>query len=497
MKISSSPISLTKASTELIAVNASEESYSKFLKGKASTSSPLQQINSITKGAFLAISSKKMEKPKKGSSFTVEFPTEKKFKGVLVYVGTPEDESVRKFAASIVQASKSLKLYSCVAISEDINLVHYSDSLLEGLELSSYKFNKWKSAPDKSPQLKEVTIASQDKLSAKTISKIRTIIDGVTLARDLGNLPANECFPTTIAETAREIGREHGLEVTTWNKKQLQKLGANAILAVAKGSSEEAYLIRLKYTPANSSSKRNIAIIGKGVTYDTGGYSLKPAGSMDGMKFDMCGAAAVLGAMKVIAQLKPSVEITAYIPTCENMINGEATRVGDIITTLNGKTVEILNTDAEGRLILADAFAQAVKDNATEIIDLATLTGGVIVALGTYCAGLFSNNDALAQKLLETSNEAGEKLWRLPLIEEHRDDIKSSIADLKNIASHRWSQAIIGALFLEEFAGNLPWAHLDIAGVADSDKAIGYTPKGATGFGVRTLVKYLLSIGSN
>lgn len=497
MKIASSPLTISKISTEILAINTSIEQFSKFLKGKAANSSALYQINSILKGALLERASKKLEKAKNDSHFTLEFPTEKKFKGILVYIGSSNDESIRKFGASIVQTSKNLKLYSCVAMSDETNLIHYCDALLEGLELSSYKYTQWKSSADKSPQLKEVTIASADKLPQKIISKMRTIIDGVMLARDLGNLPANECTPTTLVEAARSIGRDHGLEVTTWNKKQLEKLGANAILAVARGSSEEAYLIRMKYTPSGTSSNRKIAIIGKGVTYDTGGYSLKPAGSMDGMKFDMCGAAAVLGAMKVIAQLKPSVEISAYIPTCENMINGEATRVGDIIKTLNGKTVEILNTDAEGRLILADAFAQAVKDNVTEIIDLATLTGGVIVALGTHCAGLFSNNDSLAQKLLDASAESGEKLWRLPLLEEHRDDIKSTTADLKNIAAHRWSQAIIGALFLEEFCGNLPWAHLDIAGVADSDKAIGYTPKGATGFGVRTLVRYLLNTGSN
>lgn len=391
----------------------------------------------------------------------------KSYKDAPIFVF--KGKSAREFGSLAVAEAKKLKL----------NLVEFVDSKLdkdliqEGAILSNYTFDRFLSK--KSPKVQAINFIGKGKLKKKNL-------DGVFLARDLGNLPANHCTPKTLVDAAKEIAKQNKFAITVHTKRELEKMGAGALLAVAQGSEQEPYLIKLSY---KTNSNRHIALVGKGITYDTGGYSLKPAGSMDGMKHDMSGAAVVLGVMKSLG--KPNVNVTAYIPTCENMVSGKATRVGDVVKSLSGKTIEILNTDAEGRLILADAITLAKKDKVTEIIDLATLTGGALVALGTTCAALLSNNDELANNLLQASGKTEEMLWRLPLLEAHKKDLKSKIADLKNIPGHRWAQTIIAALFLEEFVEKTPWAHLDIAGVADKDGE-------STGFGVRAILEYLNSV---
>jgi len=289
---------------------------------------------------------------------------------------------------------------------------------------------------------------------------------------------------------ARDIAKKGKLQLKILDRERLAKLGANALLAVSQGSSEPPYLMKLTYKPKGRSA-RVLSLVGKGITFDSGGLSIKTAAGMETMKCDMSGAAAVLATMQAIAILKPKFEVRAYVPTCENMINGKATRPGDVVKAMNGKTIEILNTDAEGRLILADAISLAVKEKCNHVIDLATLTGACVVALGPEYAGLFSNDHKLADKLVQCGELSGEAFWRMPLAPEYREFIKSPVADIKNTGGP-WGGAITAALFLKEFVDDNSWAHLDIAGPAFSDSNKGYIKRGGVGFGVRTLLRYVL-----
>ena len=310
-------------------------------------------------------------------------------------------------------------------------------------------------------------------MSETVISRAQIIADAQNLARDLVNEPANKLSPAALVEAAREIATETGLECEILDEAAMEKLGMGALLGVARGSSNPPFLIVLKYHPSKTFGSDHLALVGKGVTFDTGGISIKPADGMEKMKYDMAGAGATLGAMKAIAQLKPSVQVTGYIPTVENMINGKAQRPGDIVTTLAGKTVEVLNTDAEGRLILADAITYAKQNGATHIVDAATLTGAIGIALGHYNMGAFTNNQEFLDKFLSVARSAGEKAWQLPMDEEYKDYLKSAFADLPNIGG-RYGGSITAAWFLREFADPTPWVHLDIASTAwlDDGRAV-------------------------
>ncbi len=297
--------------------------------------------------------------------------------------------------------------------------------------------------------------------------------------------------PTYLATLAKKLGKESGIEVEVWEPKRIASEKLAGLIAVARGSNEEPRFVRLRYRAKGA--KRRVALVGKGITFDSGGLSLKPAKSMETMKCDMAGAAAVLGTMTALGRLKPAIDVDGFIPITENLPGGKAQKPGDVIRFRNDKTVEVLNTDAEGRLILADALTLAADTKPDAIIDLATLTGACMVALGTQVAGLFSNDQALADRLLKVSVETGEPLWQLPLVAEYKDDIKSAVADLKNIGGGH-AGSITAALFLQEFVGTTPWVHLDIAGPAFLEKGLPYAPKGGTGFGVRTLLRYLMTL---
>ncbi|MGE0821401.1 MAG: leucyl aminopeptidase [Candidatus Binatia bacterium] len=369
-------------------------------------------------------------------------------------------------------------------------------AVVEGTLLSGYVFEKYKSEKNGKPGIDTLTFVGPELQSssavAQAVNTAQKVIPGVFLARDLINEPASVSTPSYLADTAAKLLRGKGLKGEIWGPAKIKAAKMSGLLAVARGSLEEPRFIKLSYTPTGK-AKKKIALVGKGLTFDSGGLSLKPPKSMETMKHDMSGGATVLGVMSVIAQLKPQVQVTGYVPATENMPSGTAQKPGDIIRYSNGKTVEVLNTDAEGRLILADALINAVQDKPDVIIDLATLTGACIIALGGQVAGLFSNNDELAETLMNCSKETGEPLWRLPLVKEYKDDIKSSIADIKNTGGGN-AGAIAAALFLQEFVGDVPWAHLDIAGPAFTEKESAYTPKGGTGFGVRTLVRYLIDL---
>lgn len=317
------------------------------------------------------------------------------------------------------------------------------------------------------------------------------LIPGVLLARDLVNEPPSVTTARYLAEQAKRACRGRGLSVEVWDKKKIQAMKLAGLLAVNRGSTEEPRFIIIRYRPPRA--RKKVALIGKGITFDSGGLSLKPAKSMETMKLDMAGGAAIIGAMSRLPSLRPEIEVTGYIPTTDNLPSGSAQKPGDIIRYLNGKTMEVLNTDAEGRLILADALAFAAKQKPDCMINLATLTGACVVALGNEVGGIFGNRQPLVDSLIRSAREAGEKLWQLPLVKEYREEIKSSVADIKNVGSSSGG-AITAALILQEFVADVPWAHLDIAGPAFAEKETSICPKGGTGFGVRTLLKFLLSI---
>ena len=363
--------------------------------------------------------------------------------------------------------------------------------LVEGLTLGAYEFNAYKKQENNISSTKFIKIHCCDPekhTSLKTLKNGKILADGTNMARTLGNTPANDLKPKDLAEEAKKIAKQYKMECTVLEEKDMKKLGMGMLLGVSRGSREPAKLIVLEYS--HQKAKQTVAFVGKGVTFDSGGISLKPGKNMDEMKFDMCGAAAVLGAMKVIGQVNPKLNVVAVIPTTENLPGGDAQRPGDIVTAHNGKRVEILNTDAEGRLILGDALSYVVKEFKPDaVVDLATLTGACVTALGHLTTGAITNNDDLMEQVRKAGINSGDRVWQLPSFPEYGEAIKGKYADLQNIGVGD-SGTIIGGLFLEHFIDGTPWVHLDIAGTSWNVKHIGYHPNsGATGVGVRLLAE--------
>jgi leucyl aminopeptidase len=327
----------------------------------------------------------------------------------------------------------------------------------------------------------------------RALRRAAAVARGVNLARDLGNEPASTLTPEEFASRAQAVAQESALEIEVLGPPELAAIGAAATLAVGGGSINTPRLIRLRYRPAdNPAGSRVVGLVGKAITFDTGGYSIKPYEGMLEMKGDMSGGAAVLGAMSALRDLACPTPVEATICAAENMISGTAFRPGDVIRGMNGVTMEILSTDAEGRLVLADGLVDTARRGATELIDLATLTGAAVVALGDGTTALFATDDTLAERLLNSAERTGERMWRMPLIDELERKIEGDVADIKNTGG-RAGGAITAALFLKHFSEGLPWAHLDIAGSARQEKASAIGPKGATGIGVQTLLRYLVA----
>ncbi|MEL6816309.1 MAG: leucyl aminopeptidase, partial [Cyanobacteria bacterium J06598_3] len=357
--------------------------------------------------------------------------------------------------------------------------------------LALAKDHRFKSEADsQTTQVKSFHLLSFSGVDA-AIAKAKNVCDGVILARELVAAPPNVVNPDKLADTAAEIARDHGLTLQVLEREQCEALGMGAYLGVAQASDLPPKFIHLTYSPDGGNAKRKLAIIGKGLTFDSGGLNLKPSGSgIEMMKIDMGGAAAVLGAAKAVAQLKPDVEVHFISAVTENMVSGHAMRPGDILTASNGKTIEVNNTDAEGRLTLADALVYADKLGADAMIDLATLTGACVVALGDDIGALFSQDEELAEGLTAAAELSGEKLWQMPMEDKYFEGLKSVVADMKNTGP-RAGGSITAALFLKQFVTDTPWAHLDIAGPVWSEKENGYNPPGATGYGVRMLVDWV------
>ncbi|MBD2777569.1 leucyl aminopeptidase [Iningainema tapete] len=418
-------------------------------------------------------------------------------KVILVGLGKKEAlklDTLRRAAANAARTAKKQKSKT-LALSLPIwnnDPAQTAQALAEGVQLALYQDNRFKSEPEEnSIQVEQVDLLGLGGQEA-AVSLANQICSGVILARQLVAAPANSVTPVTMAETATQIASEHGLQIEILEREDCEKLGMGAFLAVAQASDLPPKFIHLTYKPEGT-PKRKLAIIGKGLTFDSGGLNIKGAGSgIESMKMDMGGAAATLGAAKVIGQIKPDVEVHFISAVTENMISGRAMHPGDVIKASNGKTIEVNNTDAEGRLTLADALVFTEKLGVDAIVDLATLTGACVIALGDDIAGLFTPSDTLATELEKAAQIAGEKIWRLPMEERYFEGLKSGIADMKNTGP-RPGGSITAALFLKQFLKETTWAHLDVAGPVWADKENGYNNAGATGFGVRTLVHWVLN----
>jgi leucyl aminopeptidase len=391
-------------------------------------------------------------------------------------------------AALVLLKGKPIKHLVVSLVGATVSSAH-AETLALAMEQASYLYSHTKPSAKALTAPSKVSLACDKSQAASVRAGFalgEAIGHGITLARECANRPANHCTPSYLGEQARAIGKDLDVKVQVLDRKAIEKLGMGSFLSVSAGSDEPPRFIVMEYR-GGAAKDAPIVLVGKGVTFDTGGISIKPSADMDEMKFDMCGAASVLGTLRAVAELKPKVNLIGLIPTCENMPNGRATKPGDVVTSMSGQTIEVLNTDAEGRLILCDALTYAERFKPAAVVDIATLTGACIVALGHHHAGMFSADDGLADDLQTASLLANDPCWRMPLDEEYDDALKSNFADMANVGS-RAGGAVTAAKFLQRFTAKYPWAHLDIAGVSHRSGA----NKGATGRPVGLLTHFVL-----
>ncbi|MBI4548546.1 MAG: leucyl aminopeptidase [Ignavibacteriae bacterium] len=452
----------------------------------------------------------KLENFKGKEAELISMFTEKKINAPRLFIaGLGEEkklslEQYRRASAAVVKKAKasnvkhlsfSLPAMDSKHTTQKIAQDEVAYALAEGAILAHYNYDKYfTEKKDENGKVTDLTIFDSSeamvKLLKKRLHETRIICEATYLARDLENAPSNEIFPETLAEAAQKSAAKYGYRAIIWDKKRIEQAGFGGLLAVNSGSHRPPRFIILEY---NSGQKEldTIVLIGKGITFDTGGISIKPANNMAEMKMDMSGAAAVIGTFEATARLKLPIHLVGLIPATENMPSGSAMKPGDIITHYGGKTSEVDNTDAEGRLILADPLAYAATYKPKAVIDLATLTGACVVALGHHATGMMGNDKELMEKLKEAGEKTYERVWQLPLFEEYEKQIKSDVADVKNTGGGKGAGAITAALFLKKFIGDYKWVHLDIAGTAILEEALPYAPKGGSGVGVRLLVEFL------
>ena len=408
-------------------------------------------------------------------------------------------EKLRRAAATAAKTAKALKARSIAIIAPSRTPDHLGDeeiahALAEGAALSVYRFDKYLTDPQKkNGSLREIQVVTATRAHLKKfvegVRRATIMIEATCLARDLENAPGNEIVPRSLAEEARVVGRKAGFNVTVFDERRIARLKMGGLLGVSQASVQPPRFIVMEYNRL-ASRRGTVVLVGKGITFDAGGISIKPAANMAEMKMDMSGAAAVLGTLQAVARLRLPVHIVGLVPAAENVLGGGGLKPGDILTHYNGKTSEIDNTDAEGRLILADALSYASRYKPDLVIDLATLTGAVVVALGHVATGMLGNDEPLMARLKEAGERTHERVWQLPMFEEYEQLVKSDIADVKNTGG-RWAGAITAAMFLKQFIGNYRWIHLDIAGTAIMEEAFPYIPKGGSGVGVRLLTDFL------
>jgi leucyl aminopeptidase len=422
---------------------------------------------------------------------------------LLIGVGKRDDatpETIRRMAGTAVRflRGKGAKTIAILRRS-NVDIEKASSAFVEGAGLGSYDADTYKTQDKEERSIEEIIaiVPKGDKAKVEQfVKRGETLYQATNFARYLVNEPGGSMTPRILAEKAEAMAKEVGLHCNILDEARMRELGMGSLLGVSQGSVEPPKMIVLTYTPEGAvTNKETIALVGKGVTFDSGGISIKPADGMEKMKYDMGGGAAVIGAMKAIAELKPAMKVIGIVPTVENMPSGSAQRPGDVVRAMSGKTIEVINTDAEGRLILADAVTYVQTLGATMIVDMATLTGACLVALGTINAAILGTNQELVNQVIEAGREAGEKFWQLPLDAEYREQIKSQIADIKNTGG-RNAGTITAAYFIREFVGDVPWAHMDIAGMAWNEDGKSYVAKGPTGFPVRTLVHLVFKLAN-
>jgi leucyl aminopeptidase len=470
----------------------------------------LQELDAATGGMIKSVIESEELKGKEGETVYVHLGDGReglKAKRLLL-VGVGERESykaaqVSQMAGTAARAlrARSVKSIGLITRAADTDIEQAASVAVEGVLMALFEPDKYRTVEKEERLIERLVLIAQgasEEALRRGAERGRIIGESVNFTRDLANEPGAYMTPTIMAERARQIASEFGLEVDVLDQERMEGLGMGSLLSVARGSEEPPALIILKYTPEGFSGGDKLAdggdgllaFVGKGVTFDSGGISIKPGENMELMKYDMTGGATVMGVMRAVAQLKPPMPLLGVVPATENLPSGKATKPGDVVRAMSGKTIEVINTDAEGRLILADAICYAKKLGATRIVDLATLTGAVSIALGDVNTGILGTDQELIDEVIAAGREVGEKFWQLPLDKEYTKQIKSDIADIKNVGGRK-AGTITAAAFLKEFADGISWAHLDIAGTAWGDDAKPYRSKGPTGVGVRTLLNLI------
>jgi leucyl aminopeptidase len=461
----------------------------------------LKDLDKLTGGLIASVIKTEEFKGEAGETVYLRFEAKGKTKAsrlLLIGVGDRVDYQMSNVAILAGAATRQLLKYNvksfALAPRIDGDAADIAVNAAQGVVTSQFELDKYKTQEKKDKKIDSFVLfveGAKNKDLKDGLERGEIIGDSMNFTRDLANEPPNILHPTEMANRAQKMAKECGLKCEILDEAKMEKLGMGSLLSVSIGSEQPAKMIVLKYEPKKSTGKKGemLALVGKGITFDTGGISIKPAEGMDAMKYDMSGGATVLGTMRAIGLLKPTVPVLGIVAAVENMPDGKATRPSDVVTAMNGKTVEILNTDAEGRLVLADAVAYAEQNGATKIVDMATLTGAVIIALGDLNTAVLGNDQELVDEIIACGKEMGENFWQLPIGKEYSKAIKSDIADIKNIGGGRKAGTIIGAVFIQEFIKDAKWAHLDIAGTAWSDDAKPHRAKGPTAVAVRTLLK--------
>lgn len=492
MKFQAITGNFTEANVEALAVAV--------FKGEKATADVLKDLDKLTGGLIAAVMKSEEFKGEAGESVLLRFAAAGKVKAtrlMLIGAGDKADYKPHGIATLSGAATRALrklnvKSFAVMPRSEG-SAVEAAQNAVQGFITSQFELDKYKTQDKNNKSVDTLVVCVDGAKPAdlkKGIERGQGMGESMNFTRDLANEPPNILTPTEMANRAKNMAKETGLKCEILDEAKMIKMGMGSLMSVSIGSEQPAKMIVLKYTPEKSTAKKGemLALVGKGITFDTGGISIKPAEGMDAMKYDMSGGATVLGAMRAIALLKPSVPVLGVVAAVENMPDGKASRPSDVVTAMNGKTIEILNTDAEGRLILADAVAYAEKQGATRIVDMATLTGAVIIALGDVNTGIMGNDQEFVDEIIACGDEAGEGFWQLPISKEYSKQIRSDIADIKNIGPRGKAGTIMGAVFIQEFVDKAKWAHLDIAGTAWSDGAKPHASKGPTAVAIRTLV---------
>ncbi len=473
-----------------------------FKKEKASAGI-LKDLDKLVGGTLAAVIKAEEFKGEIGETALLRFVPKGKVKAsrlMMIGVGEKADYGSSDVAAVAGGATRflrqrNIKSFALLPRCES-SAIEVAQNAMQGCVTSQFELDKYKTKDknDKSVDNFVICVEGARPADLKTgLDRGQVIGDAMNFTRDLANEPPNILHPTEMAKRAQAMAKQLGLKCEILDEAKMEKLGMGSLMSVSHGSDQPAKMIIISYTPAKNTGKKGdlLALVGKGITFDTGGISIKPSENMDAMKYDMSGGATVLGTLRAVAMLKPTVPVMGIVAAVENMPDGRASRPSDVVTAMNGKTIEILNTDAEGRLILADAVSYAEKHGATRIVDMATLTGAVIIALGDLNTGIMGNDQAFIDEIIACGKEAGEDFWQLPVSKEYSKQIKSDIADIKNIGPRGKAGTIMGAVFIQEFVDKAKWAHLDIAGTAWSDAAKAHQAKGPTGVAIRTLLKLI------